>query len=226
MRILDVGTGDGLWPLCEACENPENEYVGIDKEPDHYRLNSPKNVYRWFCGQMIFRAQKKLGIESSDEETGGAILYSGQDFETDNAESDKAAVTHLEKHEKGGKLLDTKVSDVISEGEPAMFRVFIDSSPELRDMPIRELLSYKPQGAFAAIGNVLERVEYRISDLRNIPFADGTFDRVRAAGLVGNYESEEALAEAQRVLKTGKVVRTQEGIDTIRENNSHTAIID
>jgi len=49
MKILDVGTANGLWMLYEACEHPENEYVGIDINERAYRLDSPERAYRWFC---------------------------------------------------------------------------------------------------------------------------------------------------------------------------------
>jgi len=218
MKILDVGTANGLWMLYEACEHPENEYVGIDINERAYRLDSPERAYRWFCGQMTLRAQRKLGIDPNDEDIAEPVFYLGQDFTSDGGEFDNQAMELLEKYDKGRALLGTKVYSVIGDDEAAIIRNFVGPSPEIEEMTIKEIFSYQPEAACERIAGVLQRVEYRTADLMHMPFEDGTFDRVRAAGLVGNYASDEALAEAQRVLRKGRIVHTKEGIDTVYED--------
>jgi len=88
-----------------------------------------------------------------------------------------------------------------------------------------DLANNRPEGALenARIENVADRIEVKTADMRELPFADGSFDVVLSCSAIHNIYSRperfKAIGEIVRVLKPGG----QALIDDIRHVNEYAA---
>ena len=203
MKILDVGSSDGSWVLMQALEKPGNIYINLDIEQDEYKINSPERAYRFLVGQAINRAQKRLGMDPNDKKTGGAIFYLGQDFQTYRENHDEKALGILGQYEDGKTLLDSETD------------IPFGDDLEMNGKKIRELLQGEmPETTRRVLAERMRNIHHVVGDLKQLPFPEQSFSYVRSRGTVGNYSSDPALMEAQRVLKDGTVKRSIDGIET------------
>jgi hypothetical protein len=204
-RILDIGSSCGSWALIQALENPEHLYVNMDIDQG-YKINSPETAYRFMLGQAILRAQDRLKLDHNDRKTGGAILYLGQEFVADGGRNDKEAIEILEREKDGIALLNEK-ADI-------PFGDYLG----MNGKTIRELT----QGDIPEVtGMVLEarmkNVYHVVGELNALPFQEKSFDVVRSAGTIREY-SDYAMKEAQRVLRSGRIKKTPDGIKPYSES--------
>jgi len=197
MKILDVGSGNEEWALINSFETPGDVYVSLDNDTSSYRINSAERAYRFFVGQAVLRAQQELDLDPNDAETGGIVNYLGSNYQLDNAQTDKEALTRLEKYESGRKLLDV------------IANIPFGDDVEINGRTVRDLFeSQAPEKAMKCLEERMNYIHSVAGDFNYLPFKDNALDYVRSSGAAGN------IREAQRVLEEGRIVESIDGIET------------
>ncbi len=228
IKILDIGCGRGHGIIVDAFKPSQEKryYVGLDKDGTYF-IDSPEKVCRIVAAQMLGRSAKKsevwpeFSLEPWDEPLHIAVEYLLQDYEIDDnggIGADRQIASDLERYSPVGKeILQRVVTDVtMGPMEPEYCKAVLEYYSDVSKMTVkRMLLEEPPKAVLDGLKGTMERIEYVVGNLSNLPFSDASFDFVRSSGTVHEYEDEKNVAEARRVLiPNRKVVRFGDGIRT------------